>query len=474
MISLLAANGARELSRRRLLQLGMAGMAGTSGLVSALGGSISGKSKAKHCIYIYLCGGPSQMDLWDPKPDTPDGIRSEFKTIETNVPGILFTELIPNLARHADKLAVIRSMTHTSPDHAIGTAHTLSGKRPKGPDDVYVAPADHPALGAILHKLQGETGILPPWVILPRLFSTGSPPMKGQSAGFLGASFDPVALDEAKIDSLAAKDLKFAGFDLPENVGPARMSGRKRLLSQGTLAGPGELGRQLPEAERWDELSQKAGSMLTSDQCARAFDLSQEDPRLRDRYGRHEYGQSFLLARRLVESGVRFVNVFWTYFDQKGCQFNLWDNHGVASDICGVGGVLKGRDMLTHRYCTPSFDQAFPTLLEDLQDRGLLDDTLVVVAGEFGRTPKINSFAGREHWPNCYTQLMAGGGVRGGQIYGASDKTGAYVKDLPVRPEDFHATILHAFGLEPDTFIRDHLDRPIMISEGQPITKLFG
>jgi len=193
-----------------------------------------------------------------------------------------------------------------------------------------------------------------------------------------------------------------------------------------------------------------------------------------DRYGRNEYGQSFLLARRLVESGVRFVNVFWTYFDEKGCQFNLWDNHGVATEVCGTGGVRKGRDMLTHRYCAPSFDQAFPALLEDLESRGLLDETLVVVAGEFGRTPKINAMAGRDHWPNCYTQLLAGGGVRGGQIYGESDKNAAYVKDKPVRPEDFHATILHAFGVSMETTLRDMLDRPIPSSEGKPLTTLFG
>jgi hypothetical protein len=220
-------------------------------------------------------------------------------------------------------------------------------------------------------------------------------------------------------------------------------------------------------------MSETASTMITSEKCTKAFDLTREDPRLRDHYGRNEYGQSFLLARRLVESGVRFVNVFWTYFDDKGCQFNLWDNHGVASAVCGTGGVSKGRDMLTHPYCTPSFDKAFPALLEDLENRGMLDDTLVVVAGEFGRTPKINPFVGRDHWPNCYTQLLAGGGVRGGQIYGQSDKNAAYVKDKPVTPEDFQATILHAFGLSPDTMIRDILDRPLKITEGQPITSIF-
>jgi arylsulfatase A-like enzyme len=165
--------------------------------------------------------------------------------------------------------------------------------------------------------------------------------------------------------------------------------------------------------------------------------------------------------------------VFWTYFDPKGCQFNLWDNHGVTADICGVGGILSGKQMLTHRYCTPSFDQAFPALLEDLAARGLLDETLVVVAGDFGRTPKINNMSGRDHWASCYTQLLAGGGVRGGQVYGASDRIGAYVKDRPVTPEDFHATILHAMGVSPDATIRDPLDRPIRVSEGTPLVELF-
>jgi hypothetical protein len=214
--------------------------------------------------------------------------------------------------------------------------------------------------------------------------------------------------------------------------------------------------------------------MLESDACRRAFDLAREDPRLRERYGRNEYGQSFLLARRLVESGVRLVNVFWTYFDENGCQFNLWDNHGVTTDVCGVGGARTGLDMIKHPYCTPSFDRAFSALLEDLESRGLLDETLVAVAGDFGRTPKINATAGRDHWASCYTQLLAGGGIRGGTVYGASDKNAAYVKDRPISPGDFHATILHAFGLAPDATILDPLARPNRISEGTPIEALFG
>ena len=464
MLSLLAASGALRLTRRHLHRFGLA-TAATVPLSHALGAA-GGVGRAKHCIYIYLCGGPSQMDLWDIKPDAPDGIRTTFNPIATNIPGITFTDLIPNVARHADKLAIIRSMNHTSPDHSVGSAHTLEGRRPRGPADVYVAPTDHPALGAILHKLRGESGLVPPWVVLPRYFTTSSPPVKGQSGGFFGPGFDPVAMDEPKIDSLAAKDLKFTGFSLPQEVGLERFDGRRRLMGQTSA-------NRMTGEERWSQISERAGAMLGGDLSARAFDVTLESPRLRERYGLNEYGQSFLLARRLVESGVRFVNVFWTFFDKQGCQFNLWDNHGVATDVCGVGGVRKGVDMLTHQYCTPSFDKAFPALLEDLESRGLLDETLVVVAGEFGRTPKLNATAGRDHWPNCYTQLMAGGGVRGGQIYGESDRIGAYVKDKPVSPEDFHATVLHAFGVDSQTFIRDHLDRPIRVTEGEPIRALF-
>jgi len=472
VFSLLAASGAHHLSRRQLFRLGFAGLAGANRLTSAFAGSGTSPHKAKHCIYIFLCGGPSQLDLWDPKPDASEGIRSEFRPIATNVPGIWFTELIPNVARHSDKIALIRSMTHTSPDHNVGAAHTLEGRRPSRPDDVFVAPTDHPALGAILHKLKGETGLMPPWVILPRPFTTLSPPIKGQSSGFLGSAYEAVALNEPKRDSLAPKDLKFSAFDLPPDVGEARLSTRRRLLSQ--LDDGGRSSPPLRVIERWDQMAENAAVMLTSERCARAFDLTHEDPRLRDRYGRNEYGQSFLLARRLVEAGVRFVNVFWTYFDEQGCQFNLWDNHGVTGNVCGTGGARTGKEMLTHRYCTPSFDQAFPALLEDLDNRGLLDETLVVVAGEFGRTPKINPNAGRDHWPNCYTQLLAGGGIRGGQIYGESDKNAACVKDRPVRPEDFHATILRAFGLSMETTLRDLLDRPLQISEGKPLETLFG
>lgn len=472
MISLLAASGAGRVTRRQALRLGAWGAAGLAMPWHVGANTASARPRATRGIFIFLCGGPSQLDLWDPKPDAPEEVRGAFRPIATSVPGVRFTELIPEVARHADKLAVVRSMTHDSPDHNVGIAHTLLGRRPSRPDDVYVAPQDHPALGAILHRLRGEGGLLPPWVILPRPFTTLSPPHKGQSAGFLGPAFDAVSLDEPRRDSLAPKDLRFDAFALPPHVGPDRFRARRDLLAACESGRDGI--RPDPVEARWSAILEKSAAMLEGESCRRAFDLCREDPRLRDRYGRNEYGQSFLLARRLVESGVRFVNVFWTYFDEQGCQFNLWDNHGVATDVCGVGGARTGLDMIRHPYCTPSFDRAFSALLEDLERRGLLDETLVAVAGDFGRTPKVNATAGRDHWPACYTQLLAGGGIRGGSVYGASDRNAAYVKDRPVTPADFHATILHAFGLPPDATLPDPLGRPIRISEGTPLTALFG
>lgn len=476
MLNLLAGQAAGPISRRSLLRLGAGGL-GTLGALRAFdvhGAMVppprpQARASAQRCIYIFLCGGPSQLDLWDPKPDAPDTIRGPFRPIDTSVPGIRFTELIPRVAAHADKLAVVRSMHHGSTDHNLGIAHTLLGRPAASPRDVFVARGDHPALGAILHKLRGECGVLPPWVILPRPFTTLSPPHKGQSAGFLGAAYDPVVLNEPKIDSLAPKELRLDALDWPEGVDADRLGARRRLLDGS------ESDAAIVEERhaRWQTDAAKALDMISGPTCRRAFDLSQEPDRVRDRYGRNEYGQSFLLARRLVEAGIRMVNVFWTYFDKAGCQFNLWDNHGVMTDVCGVGGVRTGRQMITHEYCTPSFDRSFSALLEDLDQRGLLDDTLVVVAGDFGRTPKINNMDGRDHWPFCYTQLLAGGGVRGGQVYGASDRIAAYVKDNPVTPEDFAATILHAFGLDPATEVVDPFGRPFRLSEGTPVTSLF-
>jgi hypothetical protein len=459
-----------HLSRRSLLAMGSLAAGGlTIPQAVAVGSSqASHTATAKRCISIYLCGGPSQPDLWDLKLDAPSGIRTYFDPIATSVPGLPFGELIPQVAQHADKLALIRSMTHSNNDHNGAIAHTVMGELPRILTDFYVDRSDHPGIGGILHKLLGDQGHLPAWVVLPRPFTTYSPPYKGQSGGFLGPSYDPLMFNKEPKGSLSDAPLKLDAIQLGDNVTRLRFAERKSLLAQIAPS------LNASATDRLQSFYDQSFQLLDDAATTNVFDLEQESAALRDRYGRNEYGQSFLMARRLVESGVRFVNVFWSFFDAKGCQFNLWDNHGVPSDVCGIDGQLTGRQQLTHHYCTPSFDRSFSALLEDLEQRGLLDDTLVVVGGEFGRTPRINATSGRDHWAHCYTTLLAGGGIRGGAIHGSSDAQGAYPKDNPVTPEDFAATILHAFGFSEDTFVPDALGRPVRITTGTPVTTIYG
>jgi len=470
---------AKGIPRRQWLRMTAAAAAGSPLARTAWGadwdGALSHRPTARHLISIFLCGGPSQPDLWDLKPEAPAGVRTVFEPIATTVPGIQMGSLIPRVAQHADKLAIIRSLTHDNNDHNFAIARSLLGQLPERVTEVHAARDDHPGIGAILNRLLGPVGDSPAWVVLPRPFTTYSPPYKGQSAGFLGPAWDPITLRKETKGSLTDAPVELDAIRLPEGVDPRRLNERSALARQlGTLHAAG--GPQSSEpltVQRMEAAYSEAFDLVTTSAARRAFDLDREPDRVRDRYGRNEYGQSFLLARRLVEAGVRTINVFWTFFDTKGCQFNLWDNHGVASDVCGIDGQLTGVQQLTHEYCTPSFDRSFSALLEDLADRGLLDETLVSVAGEFGRTPKINQWNGRDHWAHCYTQLRAGGGVRGGQVYGASDSQGAWVKDNPVTPDDFAATILHAFGLPPEAAVIHPTGRPVRITTGQPVTSLF-
>jgi hypothetical protein len=467
----------RSVSRRQWLRMSACAGLGMSlpGLLQregmAGGPPLAHPSTAKSCIYLFLCGGPSQPDLWDLKPEAPAGIRSVFDSIETTVPGLRFGSLIPQVARHADKLALIRSMTHADNDHAGAIARSLLGQLPARRGEIYASRDDHPGVGGILQRLLGISGDLPAWVVLPRLFTTYSPPYKGQSGGFLGQTCDPLAFNKEPKGSLSDALLKLDAIALPDRVDEARL--RARLNLADSIRGESSFATASPAVARMQNSYTSALNLVTASAASRAFDITREPDRVRDRYGRNEYGQSLLMARRLIEAGVRTVNVFWTFFDAKGCQFNLWDNHGVPTDVCGIDGQLTGVQQLTHQYCTPSFDRSFSALLDDMHERGLLDETLLVVAGEFGRTPKINATSGRDHWAHCYTQLLAGGGVRGGQVYGASDRQGAYVKDSPVTPDDFAATILHAFGLAPETTIEDPNGRPVPITTGRPVTALF-
>ncbi len=461
-----------RVSRRDALKIG--GLSALGGLLPGMqtdvfAGQQTHSATAKRCIYIFLCGGPSQLDMWDPKPDAPDSIRGPFQPIATNVPGFQIGDLLPLTAQRADKFAIIRSMMHNSNSHDVGIKYTLLADSLVPGPAFPPQPSDHPGMGGILRSLLGDERRLPAWVTIPRPFMTGDRYYRGQTGGFLGNTYDPFLLNEEKKNSLADKTFRIAALDLPEAVDSSRFSGRRQLLDSIDRPAVSSIDSGLSQQVRSNY--DKAFDLISSADVRGAFNLDQESASLRDRYGRNEYGQSFLLARRLAEAGTRFVNVFWTYYGKDGCQFNLWDNHGSDKDVCG--GHNRGVDMIRGEYCCPSFDRAFSALLDDLTDRGMLDDTLVVVTGEFGRTPKINKFSGRDHWCHCYSSVLAGGGVRGGAIYGASDEQAAYVKESPVRPEDLGATMLHSFGFAPEAEIMHPTGRPVRSSTGRPVTALF-
>jgi hypothetical protein len=361
-----------------------------------------------------------------------------------------------------DRMALIRSVHHPMRNHNAAAAEALTGRTPIGGDLELLADDSRsfPTLGSAVGYGLGERAGILPYVALPyTIYNVVQLP--GQTPGILGGAHDRFQV----FGDPNNDNFRVPALELPGGRSDGQLQARDALLKT--------LDARAPLGPRMEICQDRALQLISSAEIRRGFQMAGESPAVRERYGRHLIGQSLLLARRLVEAGVRTVNVFWTFFDTKGCQFNLWDNHGVASDVCGIDGQLTGVQQLTHEYCTPSFDRSFSALLEDLSDRGLLDETLVSVAGEFGRTPKINQLNGRDHWAHCYTQLLAGGGVRGGQVYGASDSQGAWVKDNPVTPDDYAATLLHAFGLPPEAAVIHPTGRPVRITTGQPVTSLF-
>jgi hypothetical protein len=401
-----------------------------------------------------MWGGPSQLDTWDPKPDAPEDIRGPFKSIATSTPGISISEHFPLLAQQTHRLAIVRSMTHDDPAH-LSTAHRLlTGHLAPTPnsDAAPPSPRDWPHLGAIVSKLRPTQGSMPsavnlPWAVMHPAAPGGRAP--GQTGGWLGKAYDPFQIDGDPNDPR----FKVEGLELPAGISPNRMADRRSLLTR-----LGEATRSPGAGVRsWDGFQRRALDALVSSDARKAFDVEREHPKVRDRYGRQIHGQSLLLARRLIESGVGLVTVNWHNDGQ-----NFWDTHGDNFN------QLKNRLM-------PTADQGFSALLEDLDSRGLLDETLVVWVGEFGRTPRIiKENSGREHWPRCYSAVLAGAGVRGGSVYGASDRWAAYPASDPVSPDDLGATILHALGVDPSTMVRDSLDRPLRINDGTPLTLLFG
>lgn len=408
------------------------------------------RASAKHCILVYLLGGPSHLDMWDPKPAAPAEIRGPFAPIATAIPGVTFSEHLPHLARRADKLAIIRSVSHNNNDHPYMAYYTLTGRvSPVSLGANTVLPpsrSDDPHLGSIVSKYKHADGNVPGYVAIPELTVRMSPePVAGGGrAGYLGPRYDPLPINDDPSKPISA-------LALPTGVNAARFDGRQELLA--VLDG-----RTLrnSRAAEYAATRRTATSLTRSIGGGGMFDLSAEAASLRDRYGRGRFGQSLLLARRLVERGVSFVGVHFNYMSK--C--DGWDTH-KNNFACLKGELL------------PLFDRGLAALLDDLATRGLLDETLVVVMGEFGRTPKINADAGRDHWGLCGSAIFAGGGLNRGVVVGASDKIGAYPSADPVAPPEVTATILDAMGVDPRQLMTDAQGRPIPLSTGQPVARLF-
>jgi hypothetical protein len=439
-------------SRRTLLKVGGLGLAGLSlpSLLQAEERPRKRKATARSVILLFQFGGASHLDTFDPKPSAPREIRGEFATIKTRVPGILVSEHLPRLARIADRFALVRSVHHTRSSHNPGAYYSLTGREPLS--DLVTANAsatDFPHPGSVVDYLDRDERKVPPFVSLPTMIADGPFRTPGEFAGFLGKIYDPLWV----LADPNATDFNVEQLTLPGELDVERVHERSSILRQ--LDAQSRMAERVAAVQGMKAYRGRAIDLLTSPATRKAFGLHEESDRLRDRYGRNTYGQSVLLARRLVEAGVRFVTVYYS----RG--IGGWDTHKDNF------ATLKNSRL-------PHTDQSVSALLEDLQARGLLDETLVYWTGDFGRTPKINKDAGRDHWPQCQTVLMAGGGIRGGQVYGASDALGARPVDKPLRPDDISATLFHALGLDPETIIHDQLHRPMPISAGQPIHALFG
>lgn len=457
--------------RDALLRLGTVGLGGLTlpRLMHAATAAPAAKPSAKSCILVYLWGGPPQHETFDPKLEAPEGIRSQFGATDTAVPGLRICDQLPQIAKLTDQLAVIRSYTHESNIHEVSVNYTMTGRFKDGlavPRNMRNR-TDFPNLGSVVSYFS-PPGVLPAAVTIPRPIGHDGVIYTGTHAGFLGPRFDPLELQApAEVNGPAPHSL-----DLPTGLDAVRIQGRlglletlerteRRLQASGDRSAVGGL-----EAAR-----EQAYRMLFAPEAKGAFAIEKEADRTRDRYGRNEYGEAFLLARRLVEAGVRLVTLVWYYVSPKdGNVLNVWDNHGGTASINGI----TGKQMLQEAYCLPSLDKGYSALIEDLSQRGLLDDTLVGMLGEFGRTPKINPQAGRDHWGPCQSVVLAGGGIRGGQVYGASDAHGAYPTQHPVRPEDFIATIHHALGVPLQAELFDQQQRPYRVCDGQPLVNLFG
>lgn len=400
-----------------------------------------------------MLGGPPQHETWDPKPEAPSEVRGDFGTIATASPGLHVGELMPLTAKLTDRIAVLRAVATDDNAHSSSGYWMLTGTphAPKNAENAVPGPPnDHPSMAATVRHLRGDRSSLPGAVRLPEeIWNTGRVVWPGQDAGRLGSASDPwlVTCDPNR------PDFRPPDVALPVEISPERFARRRALQDV--------MNRQFRAADnvrvrRWTEWQEKAIDLLRTDEAQRAFAIDSEPVPVRDRYGRNRFGQSVLLARRLVEAGVSLVQVNWTRWEDDDNASPAWDTHAKNAER------LKKALM-------PPMDQAYSALLEDLAGRGLLEETLVVWMGEFGRSPKVNAAGGRDHWGHVFSVALAGGGVRGGTVYGASDRQGGFPLEGRVEPQDLAATVYHCLGLPPETEIPDKFGRPLAISNGRPI-----
>ncbi|QDT15229.1 DUF1501 domain-containing protein [Alienimonas californiensis] len=470
-------------TRRDLLRVGGSGVLGLS-LASMLnlraraaetggGSGAPGWNRAKSIIMVYLQGGPSQLDLWDPKENVPDNVRSAFKTIPSVVPGVNVTEILPKLSQQLDKATLIRSLSytpnglfnHTAAIYQMMTGYTTDKVSPSGQLEP-PSPKDFPNFGSNLIRLRPATEPMLPFVMLPRPLQESNVVGKGGTAGFLGKAYDPYTLyppgDDMQMDKLAT--VKVDDLKLPDDVFAARLR-RRADLRKSVLDGMREIDQAVSE-HKLDTYYEQALELVASGRARDAFDLEAEPDSMRERYGRNTFGQSLLLARRLVEAGTRVVEVIWP--KHANSDNHSWDQHTALTKR------MKDQS-------GPMFDEGLSALLADMDDRGLLEDTLVVAVGEFGRSPKRgvstsgnnNSADGRDHWPYCYTGLVAGAGIRRGHVHGSSDATASAPATDPVHPGELLATIYHAFGIQPETIVYNHLNQPRELVKAEAVTGLF-
>ena len=414
--------------------------------------------RARSCIVLFLLGGPPQHETWDPKPDAPSEIRGDLGSIDTATPGLRVGELMPLTAKLTNHIAVLRAMSTDDNAHSSSGYWMLTGN-PHSPKNTENAtpgsPNDWPCMPAVVRHLKGDAGSIPGSARLPdEIWNTGRILWPGQDAGWLGDNSDPWLLtcDPSK------PDFKIADIALPQEISLSRFGQRRQLLDN--MNRYLERVQATPEVSRWTSLQRKAVELLQAEEARRAFALEQESEATRDRYGRNRFGQSVLLARRLVEAGLSMVQVNWMRWADDPDNAPAWDTHAKNSER------LKTALM-------PPMDQAYSALIEDLDQRGLLNETLVVCMGEFGRSPRINPSAGRDHWGHVFSVALAGGGVRGGIVHGKSDRQGGFPLEGRVEPQDLAATIFHCLGFKPETEIHDRFGRPFAISKGKPIEQIL-